>query len=153
MRVRDAEDRIRQQAQVGVVANRAWAYQSLGRACFQLDDIDEAARCAELAVKWSSTFGYQGFAPHAQLLLGDIATHPDRFSAHAGEAHYQQALSLAEPLGMRPLIAHCHLGFGRLYSRIGKHHEAQEHFTVARTMYGAMDMAFWLTQVEQEMTA
>jgi hypothetical protein len=36
---------------------------------------------------------------HALHLLGDVATHSDRFDAERGEAHYRQALSLAEPRG------------------------------------------------------
>ena len=35
------------------------------------------------------------------------------------EDHYRQALALAEELGMRPLIAHCHVGLGKLYRRTG----------------------------------
>jgi hypothetical protein len=52
---------------------------------------------------------------------------------------------------MRPLLAHCHLGLGKLYRRIGKQHEAQEHLTTATTMYREMDMRFWLEQAEAEM--
>jgi hypothetical protein len=58
---------------------------------------------------------------------------------------------LAEELGLRPLVAHCHLGLGKLYRRTGKLQEAQEHLTTAATMYGAMDMRFWLEQAEAEM--
>jgi hypothetical protein len=43
-----------------------------------------------------------------------------RFDAESGEAHYRKALALAEPRGMRPLVAHCHLGLGKLYRRIGE---------------------------------
>ena len=46
-------------------------------------------------------------------------------------AHYRQALTLAEELGMRPLMAHCHLGLGTLYSRIGQK-GAGSHRTVHR---------------------
>jgi len=88
---------------------------------------------------------------YARHLLGDVATHPDRFDAESGEAHYRNALALAEPRGMRPLIAHCHLGLGRLYRRAGKRQEAQEHPTPATTMYREMDMAYWLTQAEAEL--
>jgi hypothetical protein len=35
---------------------------------------------------------------------------------------------------MRPLIAHCHLGLGKLYRRTGKPDQAGEHFTAATTM-------------------
>jgi hypothetical protein len=42
------------------------------------------------------------------------------------------------------LIAHCHLGLGRLYRRIGDAAKSQEHLTRASTMYRGMDMGFWL---------
>ena len=32
----------------------------------------------------------------------------------------RQALTLADELGMRPLVAHCHLGLGALYARTGR---------------------------------
>jgi hypothetical protein len=51
---------------------------------------------------------------------------------------------------MRPLIAHCHLGLGKLYRRTGKREQAQEHLTTARTMYRGMDMRYWLEQAEAE---
>jgi hypothetical protein len=54
---------------------------------------------------------------------------------------------------MRPLVAHCHLGLGKLYRRTGKQHEAQEHLRAATAMYREMDMAFWLQQAEAEMSA
>jgi hypothetical protein len=53
--------------------------------------------------------------------------------------------------GMRPLIAHCHLGLGKLYRRTGKRQDAQEHLTTATTMYREMDMHFYLEQTEGEM--
>jgi hypothetical protein len=67
------------------------------------------------------------------------------------EAHYWKALALAEPRGMRPLIAHCHLGLGKLYRRTGQREQAHQHLTIATTMYREMDMQFWLEQAETEM--
>jgi len=52
---------------------------------------------------------------------------------------------------MRPLVAECHLGLGKLYRRTGKRQEAHEHPTTATTMYREMDMRFWLEQAEAEM--
>ena len=52
---------------------------------------------------------------------------------------------------MRPLIAQCHLGLGKLALRTGKKQEAQEHLTTATTMYREMDMAYWLKQAEAEL--
>ena len=59
-------------------------------------------------------------------------------------------MALAEELGMRPLVAHCHLGLGKLYRRTGQQEQAQEHLTTATTMYREMDMRFWLEQAEAE---
>jgi hypothetical protein len=111
--------------------------------------LDEARRLGERSIECSP--GHDGFAAHAFHLLGDIATHPDRFDAESGEAHYREALSLAVPRSMRPLAAHCHLGPGRLYRRVSKRQEAQEHLTTAATMYREMGMRFWLEKAEAEL--
>ena len=52
---------------------------------------------------------------------------------------------------MAPLMAHCHLGLGKLYHRTDKREQAQEHLTAATTMYREMDMAFWVEKAEVEM--
>ena len=52
---------------------------------------------------------------------------------------------------MRPLVAHCHLGLGKLHLRTGKREQAHEHLGTATTMYREMDMRFWLEQAEVEM--
>ena len=39
--------------------------------------------------------------------------------AEDAEGYYREALALASQLGMRPLVAHCHLGLGTLASRTG----------------------------------
>ena len=46
-----------------------------------------------------------------------------------------------------PLVAHCHLGLGKLY-QTGKREQAQEHLATATTMYREMDMRFWLEQAK-----
>jgi len=54
---------------------------------------------------------------------------------------------------MRPLVAHCHLGLGRLYQRTGTRDQAREHLTTATTMYREMDMPFWLEQAAGDVAA
>jgi hypothetical protein len=83
-------------------------------------------------------------------VLGDVHAHAVTESEQAGNA-YRQALALATEMGMRPLIAHCHFGLGKLYGKTNKREKAQEHFTTATTMYREMDMQFWLEQAEVEM--
>jgi hypothetical protein len=83
--------------------------------------------------------------------MGDIASHPDRFDAETGAAHYRKSLALAQSCGIRPLIAHCHLGLGELDRRTGAHEQAEKHIAIAATMYGEMGMPFWLERAETQM--
>jgi hypothetical protein len=62
-----------------------------------------------------------------------------------------KALILANELGMRPLVAHCHLGLGKLYHRTHKRQEAHEHRTTATVMDREMGMTYWLERTEREM--
>jgi hypothetical protein len=55
--------------------------------------------------------------------------------------------------GMRPLVAHCHLGLGRICRRTGKHQEAGELLTSATAMYRGMDMGYWEEQAVAEVAA
>jgi class 3 adenylate cyclase/tetratricopeptide (TPR) repeat protein len=148
-RLREGEQLLDRRVAMGIVGLNGWGYYSLGRASLLLGRLDEARSLADRAIESSPC--HAGFAAHALHLLGDIATHPDRFDAERGEAHYRQALALAEPRGMRPLVAHCHLGLAKLYRRTDKREQAQEHLTTATTMYREMDMRFWLEQAEAEM--
>ena len=147
-RLQEGEQLLERQAASGWVAGRGWAYHALGNTCLLLGRLDEARRLGDRAVESSPR--QPGFAALALHLLGDIATHPDRFDAQTGEAYYEKALVLAEPRGMRPLVAHCHLGLGKLFGRTGKRDEAREHLTTATTMYREMGMTYWREQAEKE---
>ncbi len=58
------------------------------------------------------------------------------------------AMALAEVLGMRPLLAHCHLGLGRLYRRTERGEEARTHLARARELFRSMQMTLWVQQAE-----
>jgi hypothetical protein len=49
---------------------------------------------------------------------------------------------------MRPLVAHCHLGLGRLYRTLDKSEQARTELSTAVELYRAMAMTFWLAQAE-----
>jgi hypothetical protein len=55
-------------------------------------------------------------------------------------AHYQQALALVEELSMRPLVAHCRRGLGRLYQQTSRATPARTALATAIVLYRAMDM-------------
>ena len=84
-------------------------------------------------------------------LLGEIAAHAGPPDIEQAESYYRQALALADELGMRPLAAHCHLGLGTLYRKIGRDEQAQAELTTAAEMYRAMEMTFWLARAETEL--
>ena len=64
------------------------------------------------------------------------------------ENHYRQALALAEELGMRPLVAHCNVGLGRLYRRTGNQQQAKAYFADGVAMMREMEMGLWLEKAE-----
>ena len=144
-RVQEAEELLESQAAHGIVSHRGWAYHAAGRACSVLGQLDKARHLAERAVGTSQR--QPGFAAHALHLLGDLASQSDRFDPEISIAHYREALALAQKHGMRPLMAHCYLGLGKVQSRSGKP-EAHKNLATAATMYREMDMAFWLKQAE-----
>jgi tetratricopeptide (TPR) repeat protein len=147
--LREGEQLLQLQTEKGIVGDTAWAYHALGRAAILLDQPSDARRLADLAVK--SSQHHPGFGAHAQHLLGDIATHLYRGDGEHAEGHYRQALALAEPRCMRPLMAHCHHGLGQLYCRAGRRQKAHEYLCTANSMYREMGMGFWLKKVEMEM--
>jgi tetratricopeptide (TPR) repeat protein len=89
-------------------------------------------------------------ANEAQALyqLGVVHAHADSPDVVQAEAHYQQALALAEDLGMGPLAAHCHRGLGTLHAKVGRLEQARAELSAAIDLYRAMDMTFWLPQAE-----
>jgi hypothetical protein len=83
-------------------------------------------------------------------LVADIAARRDPPDIAKADDCYCEALAVATELGMRPLVAHCHLGLGKLYRRTDKREQAQEHLATATTMYREMGMTYWLEKAEAE---
>ena len=121
----------------------------MGRACLLLGRPDEARRSGRSRARVSRQ--QPGFTAHALHLLGDTAIYPHGFDAEKGVAHYHNALILAQLHCMRPLVAHCHFGLGKLYHHIGETEHAGDNFAAASRMYREMEMDFWLHQTKAEM--
>jgi tetratricopeptide (TPR) repeat protein len=122
----------------------------LGETYLMLRDLDGSRALANRALEGSTRGGQRGVQAWALRLLGEIAGAAKPPDEGAAETQYQEALALAEELGMRPLVAHCHLGLGRLYRRTGKGEQARQHLSTATAMYREMDMQFWLGQAEAD---
>ena len=120
----------------------------LGKAYMLAGRLEEAYALAEQTLALAREHQERGNQAYALHLLGDIAAQREPAESEPAEAFYQQALTLAEELGMRPLVAHCHLGLGTLYRQIGQFAPARAALSTAIALYRAMDMAFWLPQAE-----
>ena len=91
----------------------------LGEAYLLADQVDDARACADRALTLARGRGERGYEAWALRLLGEIASHLARRDVATAAAHYGAAMTLASELEMRPLVAHCHLGLGKLYRRTG----------------------------------
>jgi tetratricopeptide (TPR) repeat protein len=121
---------------------------SLGEVQMLDGHLEEAHALAERALAHARRRQEPGHQAYALRLLGDIAAHLEPPESALAEPHYRQALALAEELGMRPLVAHCHRGLGTLYAATGQQEQARSALSTAIQMYQSMDMTFWLPQAE-----
>ena len=123
---------------------RAQVYFLAGRP----EEAREAGEQGLSSVRQRGQRGLEGWALH---LLSEITASFGPREVARADGHCRQAMALAEELGMRPLVAHCHLGLGKLYRQAGDDAKAQKHLTTAATMYREMGMSFWLEQVDAEL--
>ena len=110
---------------------------------------EEAGQHARQALDLARQQKARGDEAHALHQLGVVYAHAAPPDVAQAEAHYQQALALAEELGMRPLdgplpprpwhpICSRSTGGSRLVLNC----------PLLSTLYRAMDMTFWLPQAE-----
>ena len=110
--------------------------------------LEAAMQLGRQALEVTRTQKQQGYQAYALRLLGDVAAHHTPPAVEAAERQYREALALAEALGMRPLMAHCHCGLGMLYLKTERWDQARTALSTAITLYRAMEMTFWLPQAE-----
>jgi len=133
----------------GVGVYHSLSVEHLGEAYLLADQVDDARACADRALTLTRDRGERGYEAWALRLLGDVASHRAHADVATASAHYGAAMILASQLEMRPLMAHCHAGLGRLYRRTGNLAQVEEQLATARAMYGEMGMAYWLERLEK----
>jgi tetratricopeptide (TPR) repeat protein len=111
----------------------------------------DARAAAQRALGLTRQHKERGHEAHTLRLLGEIAAREDPLHIGQAENHYRQALALSEELGMRPLIAHCHVGLGKLYRQSGNSQQAKEHLNNGVAMMREMGMGLWLEKAETEL--
>ena len=61
-------------------------------------------------------------------------------------------ITLAENLNLRPLVAHCRLGIGRLHSRIGDLETARRDLATAADIYNSLGMQKGAGETQQALS-
>jgi tetratricopeptide (TPR) repeat protein len=135
-------------AAMGVRASQPFLSTALAEAWLRTGESATAGRLAHQVLLWCREQTARGDEAQVLRLLGEIAVETDPLDVEQAEAYYRQALALADELGMRPLVAHCHLGLGTLYQKIGRQQQAQAELTTAIEMYRGMEMTFWPERAE-----
>jgi tetratricopeptide (TPR) repeat protein len=119
-----------------------------GEAYLRTGCVEEAHRLVPRVLTETRYHKMRGQEAQALWLLGEIAMRRDPPDVALAKAHYQQARALAEELGMRPLVAHCHRGLGTLYAKLGRQEPARTELFAAIELYQSMAMTFWLPEAE-----
>jgi len=145
-RLREGEQLAQDLAARQVTGNAIRVYHALGRGYLLLGRPEDARRLCGHALDCSPI--WPGDLAHALHLRAEVAADPNALDPASGEAAYQRALTLAESRGMRPLVAHCHLGLGRLHRCMNRRTPADEHLAAAATRYRDMGMSFWRKEAE-----
>ena len=109
---------------------------------------EDAYAMAERLLALGRTQGERSTEARGRHLCGEIALHRGPIYTEAAHGDYQDALALAEELGMRPLQAHCHRGLGTLYAKTSQREQARAALSMAIEMYQSMEMTFWLPETE-----
>jgi Flp pilus assembly protein TadD len=114
------------------------------RACYATLAMQTAVK--QYAAEVQRTHGvpiprHMGLKAGAEEALG-------RKLAHLQPVGLEEAHALTEVLGLRPLQAHCHLGLGILYAKVGQQETARTELSAGIELDHAMDMTFWLPQAE-----
>jgi DNA-binding NtrC family response regulator/tetratricopeptide (TPR) repeat protein len=142
------EEGISVSIRIGGVGNHARWVAWLSEVCRLAGHGEEAWQHASQALDLAQRLKARGDEALALHQLGAVHAYAGPLDVAQAEAHYQQALALAKELGMRPLVAHCHLALGTLYAKIGQREQARAELSAAIDLYRAMDMTFWLPQAE-----
>jgi tetratricopeptide (TPR) repeat protein len=139
---------VEQGSALGSISGQAPRLFRLGEAQMLAGRLEEGHALTERALALARAYQERRFQAYALRLLGEIAVRREPAQVEPAAAYYRQALALAEALGMRPLMAHCHCGLGTLYATTGQREQARAALSAAIALYRAMDMTFWLPQAE-----
>jgi tetratricopeptide (TPR) repeat protein len=112
---------------------------------------DDARQNAERALDLARAHKESGYEGWVLRLLAEIALASDSPDAARAMEYGSQALTIAEELRMRPLMAHCHLVLGRSLAQGAGSGAARRHLAAASRLLEEMGMQAWLGQARAEL--
>jgi tetratricopeptide (TPR) repeat protein len=140
------EQAVAQATAMHLMLYHALTVASLSEAYLLAGDVAQAHEHAVRALALCQAHKEEGHHAWVLRLLGDIAVRREPPDAEEAAACYQVAQTRARALGMRPLLAHCHLGLSRLYCQQGQSTLAGHELVAAMELYRTLDMGFWQQQ-------
>jgi DNA-binding SARP family transcriptional activator len=140
------EEAVKHAESIGFMHGHSLVLAMLAEGYLRAGRVDDATRLSADALSLARKLGERGWEAWVLRLHGEIAV--DRSPADA-EPWYREALTLAHELGMRPLVAHCRLGLGDAFARVGMKELARDEHGAALADYRAMDMTYWCTRAER----
>jgi len=133
---------------LNLLANHALRLTWLGESLGLAGQIERAGELAAQALALVEQQGERGSEVYARRLAGELAARREPPDLHAASAAYSDALHLGTELGMRPLVARCHLGLATLHHCGGAAAEARAELDAAVVGLRELEMTHWLTRAE-----
>jgi DNA-binding SARP family transcriptional activator/tetratricopeptide (TPR) repeat protein len=123
---------------------------TLAEARLRAGNVERAGADADRGLALGRANGQRGWEAWGLRIRGEIALRHEPSDVVSAERCFREAAALAAERDMRPLLAHCHFGLGRLYQATGKHPDAREHVAAAAILYRDMGMTYWLDRLETD---
>ena len=138
-------DSIAKKMALGQAVRLAWLAEGLLAA----EEYEPAWERALESLDYARRLNEKGQEAWTLHLLGEIAGRRQPGDVEGPERFYRDALAIAEPLGMRLAVAHCHLGLGELYARGGRE-TAQVHLHTAAASFRDMGITVLQARAERQ---
>ena len=111
----------------------------------------EAALLASRALEASRRHSQRSREALALYVQGEIASATNQLRLDDAESSFRAAMAIGDKLKLRPLVAHCNVGLGKVYGRRGEFHLAKECLSDGIAMMRQMGMGLWLEKAEAEL--
>ena len=140
------ERAVEQQESLRQMTGHAQRMSSLGEAYLMDGRAGAASALGFRALALAREQKERGHEAYALRLLAMVTADAD---AGTAQGYYQQALSLSEELGMRPLRARSLLGLGQLHVKQGERLAAADALSAAVALMTEMDLGVWRLEAER----